>query len=51
MRSKHNNPFSILEKNSCSGCHLGIPPIELNKIKEGKEIAICTHCGRFLIVV
>ncbi len=51
MRSKHNNPFSILEKASCSGCHLGIPPIEINKIKEGKEIAICTHCGRFLIVV
>lgn len=51
MMSKHSNPFSILEKGSCSGCHLNIPPIELNKIKEGKEIAICTHCGRFLIVV
>ena len=51
MRKKCQNPFAIVEKNACSGCHMNIPPIEMNEIKERSKISICTHCGRFLIFI
>ncbi len=51
MSKKNHNPFSIVEKNSCSGCHMQIPPIHLREIKDRKGIPVCTHCGRFLIIV
>ncbi len=51
MRKKCQNPFSILEKSSCTGCHLEIPSVHLKEIREGKGISICNHCGRFLIIV
>ncbi len=51
MMKKNNNPFSIVDKNSCSGCHMEIPPIYLEQIKERKGISLCTHCGRFLILL
>ncbi|MDY6967227.1 MAG: PTS sugar transporter subunit IIA [Spirochaetota bacterium] len=50
MRKKCQNPFSIVDKNNCSGCHLEIPTMDMNQIK-GDGISICTHCGRFLIIV
>ena len=49
MRNKQNNPFAIVEKGSCSGCHMGIPPGYLKQ--GGDRITVCAHCGRFLIVV
>jgi len=51
MRQKCQNPFSILEKNTCGGCHMVIPPAEMAKIKGKKSLAVCTYCGRFLIIV
>jgi nitrogen PTS system EIIA component len=51
MRKKCQNPFSILEKTSCTGCHLEVPSVHIKEIKEGKGISICNHCGRFLIIV
>lgn len=51
MRKKRNNPFSIVEKESCSGCHMQIPPIYLRQIRSREGISVCTHCGRFLILV
>ena len=51
MRQKSDNPFSIIEKNSCAGCHMEIPPIFIQQIKERKGISICTHCGRFLVLI
>ncbi len=51
MRKKRNNAFAIVEKTSCSGCHMGIPPIYLKQIKSREGIPVCTHCGRFLIIV
>jgi mannitol/fructose-specific phosphotransferase system IIA component (Ntr-type) len=51
MRKKCQNPFAIVDKSSCSGCHLEIPPIYLKQIKESKGISVCTHCGRFLIIL
>ena len=51
MRKKRSNPFAIVEKDSCTGCHMGIPPVYLRQINEREGISICTHCGRFLILV
>lgn len=51
MKKKNNNPFSVVEKNSCSGCHMNIPPVELQQIQDRESIHICTYCGRFLIVL
>lgn len=51
MRKKLQNPFAIIDKSSCTGCHLEIPPIYLRQIKESKTISVCTHCGRFLIIL
>ncbi len=49
MRKKCQNPFAIVEKNTCTGCHMEIPPIYFNQNKHTSTISICTHCGRFLI--
>ena len=51
MRGKCAEPFAIVEKNTCSGCHMNIPPIEINEIMERKKISICSYCGRFLIIL
>ncbi|MBN2042081.1 MAG: PTS sugar transporter subunit IIA [Spirochaetes bacterium] len=51
MRKKCQSPFSILEKCSCSGCHMEIPSVHLKEIREGKGISVCNYCGRFLILV
>ncbi|MBN1501350.1 MAG: PTS sugar transporter subunit IIA [Spirochaetes bacterium] len=49
MRTKCENAFAIVEKNACSGCHMKIPPIEVNEIRKRTKISVCSHCGRFLI--
>ncbi len=51
MRKKLQNPFAIIDKTSCSGCHLEIPPVYMAQIKQSKDIPVCNHCGRFLIIV
>lgn len=51
MRKKRENPFSIVEKNSCSGCHMEIPPFYVEHTKDRQGIHLCTHCGRFLILL
>jgi len=51
MKKKRDNPFSVVEKNSCTGCHMGIPPVDLRQIRDRKGVPVCTHCGRFLILV
>jgi mannitol/fructose-specific phosphotransferase system IIA component (Ntr-type) len=49
MKKKKDNPFAIVEKGSCSGCHLETPPMEVNRIQEGTGLVVCPHCGRFLM--
>ncbi len=51
MRSKKSNPFSIVEKNTCTGCNMGIPPINIQELQARDKIQICTYCGRFLILI
>jgi mannitol/fructose-specific phosphotransferase system IIA component (Ntr-type) len=51
MKKKSLNPFSILNKSACTGCHMEIAPVYLAQTRESKNIAVCNHCGRFLIVL
>lgn len=51
MREKQNNPFSVVEKGACTGCHMEIPLVQLNEVKAQNNVPICSNCGRFLIVV
>jgi mannitol/fructose-specific phosphotransferase system IIA component (Ntr-type) len=51
MKKKSLNPFAILDKSACTGCHMEIAPVYLAKINESKQIAVCNHCGRFLIIL
>ncbi len=51
MRKKSSNPFAIVDKTSCSGCHMEIPPVYLKQISDRNELTVCSYCGRFLIMV
>ncbi len=51
MVKKKNNPFAVIEKNSCTGCHMGIPPVNIIKLQDRDGIQVCTYCGRFLIML
>ena len=51
MRKKHTSPFSLMEKTSCAGCHMEIPPIYIQQINKQEGINLCPNCGRFLIVL
>lgn len=51
MVKKKNNPFAVIEKNSCTGCHMGIPPVNIKKLQDRDGIQVCTYCGRFLIML
>jgi len=51
MRKKHTSPFALMEKTSCAGCHMEIPPIYIQKISKQEGINLCPNCGRFLIVL
>ena len=51
MIKKKNNPFAVIEKNNCTGCHMGIPPLNIKKLQDRDGIQVCTYCGRFLIML
>ncbi len=51
MRKKCQNSFAILEKETCSGCHMGLAPNYLAHIKKSEDISVCNHCGRFLLIL
>ena len=51
MVKKKSNPFAVIEKNSCTGCHMGIPPVNIIKLQDRDGIQVCTYCGRFLIML
>lgn len=51
MIKKKNNPFAVVEKNNCTGCHMAIPPVNIKKIHDRDGIQVCTYCGRFLIML
>lgn len=47
IKSRVNKPLAKLEANMCMGCHMDLPIITLQKIRE-KEIVMCSNCGRIL---
>ncbi len=49
MKAQGKNPFAILQKTSCSICHMEIPPIQLEEMKESNIVNYCPHCGRLLL--
>jgi len=42
---------SLLEHGHCSGCHLGLAAVELDRLKKMplEDIALCEQCGRLLL--
>ena len=51
MRKKCQNSFAILDKDSCTGCHMMIAPTYITQIKKSDLIPVCNHCGRFLLIL
>src|SRR4030043_1016707 len=43
MRKKSLNPFAILDRKSCSGCHMDLAPYYMAQIRESKNIPVCNH--------
>jgi len=37
-----------LEKNTCSGCRMSLPPHKVNEVKIAKHMVICDSCSRIL---
>lgn len=40
--------LSMVEHNTCSACHLGIPALLLKEVKLGQSMVKCENCGRIL---
>ena len=38
----------LFSANTCTGCHLVISGDTIDKVKKGKDIVTCPHCGRIL---
>lgn len=48
LKTRHRNPVGRVVKDSCSGCHLGIPFDKIKQLKNQDAIVLCNHCGRML---
>ena len=47
---KHVGDFAMVpvEKNSCGGCHMNLPPQLINNAKRLDDLTLCSFCGRIL---
>jgi len=47
---KHVGDFAMVpvEKNSCGGCHMNLPPQIINNAKKLDDLTLCSFCGRIL---
>ena len=43
-----SDPVAVVEDGTCSGCHLRLSEIVLERVREGREVVICENCSRFL---
>ncbi|CCO09121.1 zinc ribbon domain-containing protein [Desulforamulus hydrothermalis] len=50
LKTKFNNPVSMVTKNTCAGCHLGLPFDILKQLKRRDGMVFCNHCGRLLFL-
>ncbi|NCC50859.1 MAG: hypothetical protein EOM20_06540 [Spartobacteria bacterium] len=46
----HVGDFAMVpvEKNSCGGCHMNLPPQLINNAKRADDLTLCSFCGRIL---
>lgn len=47
---KHTGDFALVpvERGSCGGCHMQLPPQSIHDAKRGTTMTICSYCGRLL---
>jgi len=43
-----SDPVATVKDGACSGCHLRLSEIMLERVREGREVVICENCSRFL---
>ncbi|MFH1476544.1 MAG: C4-type zinc ribbon domain-containing protein [Verrucomicrobiota bacterium] len=48
MENRKDVALVSVEKKSCGGCHMKLPPHVLQDIKRADSIIICSFCGRLL---
>lgn len=48
LRTRYRNPVGRITRDTCSGCHLGIPFEKIKQLKYQDDIVLCNHCGRML---
>lgn len=51
LRPNFKNGLAVVsvERGSCSGCFIKIPPQRQSEISAHKKLVVCEHCGRILI--
>ncbi len=50
LRARFPNPVVYVNAQTCEGCHLRLSEATLLKLHEGREVVICEHCSRFLVL-
>ena len=40
--------LSLVQKKTCSACHMVIPSLILKEVKQGNQLVTCENCGRIL---
>lgn len=48
LRKRHANPIALVQNGICSGCHLRVSEIVVERLREGAEIISCENCSRLL---
>ena len=47
-QSRHGPGVVHVASGTCTGCNMGIPVGDLNRIATGKVDPVCPHCGKFV---
>ncbi len=48
LHKKHADPIALVQNGICSGCHLRVSEIVVERLREGAEIITCENCSRLL---
>ncbi len=48
IRKEKSEAVVKIKGNTCTGCHLDLPGIVIDRVSTGEEIVICPNCGRIL---
>ena len=47
-KKRGSSLVSVIEGQTCGGCHLTLPPQLINEVRKKKELRTCNSCGRIL---